>query len=130
MRCDRRALTVGRGLCANDSVSIRRIATASASLLCLGLAFAEGCGGGNSTDAEPFDTFQACFDEHHVTESLPVHDAIVVCCIDHPIAGKKPACGATAADCMTYLGTNLSSSSATTDEVTMACADFETQLSM
>jgi len=100
-----------------------------ATLVTLGLALAAGCGGGG-TDAEPFDTFQACFDEHAVTESLPVQQAIVVCCIDHPINGVAPACGATAADCVTYLGANLASTSATTDEINMACADYETQKSM
>lgn len=96
------------------------------------LIFAAGCGGGA---ADSFDTFQLCFDEHHVTESLPVHDAIVVCCIDHPIAGVHPSCGNTAADCVAKLtGTdsvhNLSSTSATSQEVMTACTDYETQKSM
>src|SRR5258706_11116137 len=95
----------------------------------LALIFVAACGGG--MDADPFDTFQMCFDEHHNTESLSVHDAIVVCCIDHPIAGVHPSCGNTAADCVAKLtGTdtvhNLSSSSATSQEVMTACTDYET----
>jgi hypothetical protein len=80
---------------------------------------------------EPFDTYQACFDDHHGgAENLPVQEAIVVCCLEHPIAGHTEVCGATAADCMTYLTQNLSSTSATPADVTAACADYETQKGM
>jgi len=100
-----------------------------ATLCCLSLAVEGGCGS-NPPDAEPYDTYQDCFDDHHVTESLSVHDSIVVCCLDHPIAGVKPACGATAPDCETYLGTNLATTSATPAEVTMSCADYITEMGM
>ena len=83
--------------------------------------------GSSTREADPFATYQLCFDEHHTTESLPVHDAIVVCCLDHPIAGAKPACGADAAACMTYLAANLSPTSATSTEVMTACTDYQTQ---
>ena len=91
---------------------------------------------GNSTPAaDPFDTFQLCFDEHHTTESLNPHDAIVVCCLDHPIAGVHPSCGDTAAACVAQItGTdavhNLTATSATTAEVMTACADYITQKNM
>ena len=78
-------------------------------------------------DAEPFDTFQDCFVDHHDEESLSVNDAIVICCLDHPIDGVTEVCGATAATCETYLGTNLDASSATSAEVTAACDDYATQ---
>ena len=81
--------------------------------------------------AEPFDTYQECFDDHHGgAENLPVKEAIVVCCLEHPIAGHTEVCGATTADCMTYLSTNLSSSSATQTDVSAACMDYVTQKGM
>ena len=98
-------------------------------LLCIGFAlsvFAFACGGSDGGDAESYDTYQDCFDDHTMVESLSFHDAVVVCCIDHPIDGHKLACGATSADCVTYLGANLTSS-ATTDQVQMACDDYAVQ---
>lgn len=105
-----------------------------ASLFALPVAFA-ACGDSNTPDADPFDTFQMCFDEHHVTESLAAHDAIVVCCIDHPIAGVHPSCGDTAMACQALLtGTdtvhNLSSPDVTTADVMTACTDYITQKGM
>jgi len=87
-----------------------------------------GCGGGGN-DAEPYDTYQECFDDHTIEESLSIHDAIVVCCLDHPIAGVHPSCGDTSAACQTYLGTNLTTT-ATAAEVTMACDDYITEKGM
>lgn len=81
-------------------------------------------------DAEGFDTFQDCFDDHHEAESLPVGESIVICCLDHPIAGVSEVCGATAATCETYLATNLATTSATMAEVTAACTDYEMQKGM
>jgi hypothetical protein len=73
---------------------------------------------------DPYDNFQDCFDAHTMEESLLVNEAIVVCCLDHPIAGMtQPVCGATEADCTTYLGTNLTSG-ATMDEKSAACAQY------
>ena len=85
---------------------------------------------GNSNDTGAYPTYQACFDDHHSVETLSIHDAIVVCCLDHPIDGHTLACGADAADCMTYLSANLSSTSATAAEVTTACTDYQTQKGM
>ena len=53
-----------------------------------------------------------------------------MCCLDHPIAGVKPACGNTANDCAAYLGTNLDAASATPADITAACADYITQKGM
>jgi hypothetical protein len=81
------------------------------------------CKSDNQADAEPFDTLAACFNEHHVTESLSVHDAIVVCCVDHPIAGVHPSCGASQAECIGHVTTELGSS-ATAADIDMACTDY------
>jgi hypothetical protein len=78
---------------------------------------------------EGFDTFQACFDDHAVEESLPFQEAVVVCCLDHPIDGVSEACGATAADCVTYLGANLTST-ATQADVQAACTEYIAQKGM
>lgn len=100
--------------------------------LCLTLApFAfAACGGDDGGGEEAFDTFQDCFDDHHTEEALPTQQAIVVCCLEHPIGGVTEVCGADAAACMTYLATNLSTSSATSAEVSAACTDYETQKDM
>jgi len=77
--------------------------------------------------AEPYATFQACFDEHATAEALPHAQAITICCLEHPIGGVTEVCGTTAAACEAYLGTNLTSGSATPAEVTAGCADYVTQ---
>jgi hypothetical protein len=86
--------------------------------------------GGTTPDADAFPTMQACFDEHHGSESLSVNNSIVVCCLDHPLgtAMTHPSCGATVAACVAYLGSDavgmLSASSATPAEVMAACTDY------
>ncbi|TMQ09100.1 MAG: hypothetical protein E6J90_38720 [Deltaproteobacteria bacterium] len=98
--------------------------TALFALLAVGLALA-ACGG-DKKDADPFDTLQACYDEHHTTESLSVHDAIVVCCLDHPIgpSGEHPSCKNTQADCVAHVHTELPSVSDT--DVQAACTTYIT----
>ena len=85
-----------------------------------------GCHG---HDHGAYDTFQACYDEHHNVESLPVDQAIVVCCIDHEIGGgaKNTACGADSAACVTYVTANLTPTSATSAEIMAACTTYQTQ---
>ena len=86
-------------------------------------------GGDDDTeDAEAFATLQDCFDEHHGAESLPIDQAIVVCCTDHPIAGVHPSCGSTAADCEDHVDANLDDTSATSDEITTACQEYITDM--
>ena len=97
--------------------------------ICFLLTLAAGCGDDGGGE-EPYDTFQLCYDDHHTTESLPVKEAIVVCCLEHPIGGVVPVCGDTATACQTYLGANLGASSATTTEVMEACAEYITQKGM
>jgi hypothetical protein len=85
------------------------------------------CGdNGGSTDADPFDSLQACFDEHTKMESLPVGEAIVVCCTDHPIAGVHPSCKDTKADCVTHVRAELDSS-ITNTQIDAACTDYITK---
>lgn len=84
----------------------------------------------HSHDHDGYATFQACFDEHTTVESLPVPQAIVICCLDHPVNGVSEVCGADANSCKTYLSTNLASTSATTAQVDAACADYATQKDM
>lgn len=99
------------------------------------ITFGLGCGdnGDDGPDDEPFNTFQACFDEHHgADEGFDVHDAIEVCCIDHPIGGedKNVVCGETAADCEAFVDANLDGSDVTEDDITSACEDYVVDRSM
>ena len=103
-------------------------------LACL-MAMAPGCGdngGGDTGDNEAFDTFQACFDEHHGTESFPAQMAIEICCISHPIGDQdmNVVCGPSATSCETYVAANLTSADATAGVVTAACEDYVVQRSM
>jgi hypothetical protein len=98
-------------------------------LVSISLAFPlvlAACGGGDE-DADPFDTLQDCYDDHHNTESLSVHDSIVVCCLDHPIAGVHPSCLNTQADCVTHVDAELDASVVLTD-IQMACTDYVKEL--
>lgn len=76
-------------------------------------------------EATPHDTYQECFDVHVDDELLSPIDAILSCCLEHPIAGASPACGDTAPDCINYLTANLNQISASTTEVRDACATYE-----
>ena len=87
------------------------------------------CGGASDANVDPFDTFQACFDAQHGTGGLSPYDAILTCCVDHPIAGVKPACGASDTDCSSYVDAQLSAASATADDIDAACIDYVSQLS-
>jgi hypothetical protein len=84
------------------------------------------CGSTNQMEAEPFPTLQACVDEHDKTESLSVHDSVIVCCLDHPIAGIHPSCGTTQADCITHVRAELDPSVTDTD-IQIACTDYISQ---
>lgn len=97
-------------------------------VLSLSLAFPlvlAACGD-SKMDADPFDTLQECFDEHHNMESLPVQQAIVVCCLDHPIAGVHPSCKDTQADCVSHVRAELSATTLDAD-ITAACMTYISQ---
>ena len=105
-----------------------RIATALlAAWLAAPLALA-ACGdnAGNPMDAEAFDTLKACYDEHHNVESLTVQQAIVVCCLDHPIANVHPSCQNTQADCVSHVRANLDAS-VTDADIAAACMTYISQ---
>jgi hypothetical protein len=78
---------------------------------------------------DAYGTFQECYDDHHNVESLPADQAIVVCCVDHPLGGaaKNTACGADSAACVTYVTANLTSTSATSAEIMAGCTTYQTQ---
>lgn len=100
-----------------------RIATALfAAWLAVPLAL-PACGGTSPMDAEPFDTLQACYDEHHNIESLTVQQAIVVCCLDHPISGIHPSCQNTQADCVSHVRNNLDAS-VTDADIAASCMTY------
>ena len=104
-----------------------RIATA---LLPMPLAFSlvlAACGGSDGEDSEPFDTLQDCYDDHHTVGSFSVHDSIVICCLDHPIAGVHPACANTQADCVSYVDAELDPSVGLGD-IQVACTDYIAEL--
>lgn len=96
-------------------------------LLC---AIVSACSSSSPKDADPFATFQACYDEHHVMESFDVQTAIDVCCIDHPIGSEKAnvVCGATAQDCTTYVTQNLMdpNDAMLSSDISAACATYVT----
>jgi hypothetical protein len=86
------------------------------------------CNNSKPADADPFPTFQACYDEHHTTEGFSTQRAIEICCIDHPIGGAKAntVCGATADACTTYVTANLMDSTDTMlpADISTACMDY------
>jgi hypothetical protein len=90
------------------------------------------CGGDDSADNEAFDTFQDCFNDHHVEEGFDVQKAIVICCIDHPIGSNdmNVVCGNDAASCEAYVGSNVSGSDVGSADITAACTDYVNQRGM
>jgi hypothetical protein len=86
-----------------------------------------GCGGGSKgTDNDPYPTFQACFDDHTTGgDMFDSTTAIKICCLDHPIGGvdMNVVCGSTSADCVTYIGMNLSPAPAASD-IQAACDGY------
>jgi hypothetical protein len=101
----------------------RLVSAFVASLLALPLVLAACGGGDDEEDAEPFDTLADCYDDHHNVENLTVQQAIVVCCIDHPIAGVHPSCGDTQTACATHVTTELGAA-VTDPDVQAACTTY------
>ncbi len=91
------------------------------------LVGAVGC---KADPIEAYASYQECFDEHTMKEVLPTKEAIVICCLEHPINGVSPVCGDIKADCINYLTANLSQTSASTTDVMDACADYISQKNM
>lgn len=83
----------------------------------------------NKSGEEAFNTLQDCYDDHHDgAEGLPIQEAIVVCCIEHPIgtAGEHPSCGATQAECITHVRAELDPAVINSD-IDAACTDYVTK---
>ena len=78
-------------------------------------------------DHDGYSTLQECYDEHHDVEALPVHDSIVVCCLDHPIDGVAPSCLNTQADCVSHVDAELDLSVSLAD-IQAACTDYIDEL--
>jgi hypothetical protein len=96
-----------------------RIATS----LALALSFVLTACGDSNKDADPFDTLQACYDDHVTVEKFTAQQAIVVCCLDHPIAGVHPSCKDTQADCVTHVRAALTATTSDAD-ITAACTTY------
>ncbi len=79
---------------------------------------------------ESFDTLQDCFIDHVDEEALPVIEAAVVCCLDHPIMGVNPSCGDTEADCINHLTDEIEQTDISTTEIMEACAEYILQKDM
>ncbi|HEX4451037.1 MAG TPA: hypothetical protein VH143_09220 [Kofleriaceae bacterium] len=84
--------------------------------------------GDDAPDNDPFDTYQDCYNEHHMTEGFDTQCAIEICCIDHPI-GSQPmnvVCGSDAATCDAYVGSNLTDANDPTlgSDITTACGFY------
>lgn len=88
------------------------------------VSLALGCGD-DGHEPTAYSNFQLCFDAHQDDEALSPVDAILSCCVEHPVTDLRPACGATAPDCINYLTANLSQTSASTVETQEACAAYE-----
>ena len=105
-----------------------------ASFLALSLALSlalpltlTACSDSKEVDDDPFENLQACYDDHHSGgEHLPIQQAIVTCCLDHPIAGMQaPTCLDTQTDCVTHVRPALDPSILDAD-VNAACATYIT----
>ncbi len=75
---------------------------------------------------DAYESFQACFDEHTIEESLSVENSITVCALDHAIEGEDLDF-ATAAECVAYMDANLTDASASADEIMAGCDDYIVQ---
>lgn len=98
------------------------------SILCALFALACNNNSDDGPDNDPFDTFQACYNEHHMTEGFDTQCAIEICCIDHPIGSQmmNVVCGADASTCDTYVTANLMDGSDATlgSDITAACTFY------
>jgi len=105
-------------------------AIALAAALLGAVAVAPGCGG--HADPESYATFQECWTDHSVNESLTPAQSIAVCCLEHPIGGtaENVVCGNDQTACETYVTANLMPADATTAQITAGCADYLTQRGM
>lgn len=99
-----------------------------AAVLALPLALTvSACSDDDDGEGEGFATLQDCYVDHHEEEGLGVQEALVVCCLDHPIAGVHPSCGNTVDDCIAHVDANIDTS-VTTDDIDAACETYVDEL--
>ena len=55
-------------------------------------------------------------------------EAIVACCLDHPIDGNRPVCQGDVPSCINYLTINLNQVSASPTEVRTSCEEYVSKL--
>ncbi len=80
---------------------------------------------------QAYDTLQDCFIDHtEGGETLPKVEALVVCCLDHPIMGVAPSCTDTEADCINLLTNEIEQTDASTVDIMDACAEYIDQKDM
>jgi len=91
-----------------------------ASCVVLGL-LALGCG---EDGPKEFPSYQECFDELTLDDGRMKIDAIVACCLEHPINGTAPSCGADQSECINYLTVNLAQTDADITVQTEACTAY------
>jgi len=84
----------------------------------------------NHSHDEAFATFAACYEDHTVgDEMLAKPEAIVACCLDHPVEGLTD-CGPTAAACETLMQAELDDAVAADADIMAGCADYIVQKGM
>jgi hypothetical protein len=90
-----------------------------------GLFLLASCG---TETTSSFETYQDCFDDLTDNGGREVVDAIVQCCLDHPVGGDTEVCGDTMSDCVNYLTDNLSQFDADIGQRMEACTVVEDML--
>lgn len=106
----------------------RLYSTVMAAVLAVPLAFAvSACSDDADGEGEGFATLDDCYVDHAEEEGLTPQEAIVVCCLDHPIDGVHPSCGATVDECITHVDAELDPSVAATD-IDAACETYIDEL--
>jgi hypothetical protein len=99
----------------------------SIALIAISLALTvTACSSNSPADNEPFETLQDCYDDHHSGgDHLPIQEAIVTCCLDHPIARMKaPTCPKVPEDCKNQVRTALPDPSILDADITAACMTY------
>ena len=90
--------------------------------LTLAMVLVVGCSGDT---VKSYPDYQTCFEDlQDKDDTLSNIDAIVDCCLDHPIGGESPACGDTTPDCINFLTNNLAQTSASQSDLNMGCQQY------
>ncbi len=86
------------------------------------------CGGGEEGE-EAYATFADCYVDHAVAEALPPDEAIVICCLEHPIGddGANVVCGESAQECVDFVDIEVSETDdpeLTIEEIEAGCDGY------